>query len=503
MWDPCENPDWLKPVDSRQIISQSTSLLEALERLNDTAMGILLMVDAGGVLIRTLTDGDLRRLILSGCSLHDSLDLLPEKSPLTLTRNDSPDKFLDLMNQMGINQIPVVDEESKVIGIVYRNYIDTRILLSTPHMGEDEKNYVADAFNTNWIAPVGPNINAFEQAMADKINVKYAVALSSGTAALHLALRVLGVGRGDYVFCSSFTFVASANPVLYMGAEPVFIDSDPETWNMSASALQRAFDNAITQNKLPKAVIVVNLYGQSADYDPICTICDRYNVPIIEDAAESLGATYKNKASGTLGLVGVYSFNGNKIITTSGGGMLVSNNQELVNEARFLSTQALEPVGWYEHKSMGYNYRMSNILAGIGRGQLKVLDDRVSARREIFKRYVDLLADRPELQWMPEVSYGKSTHWLTAALINKNNVNLSEVVSFMAQQGIEIRRLWKPMHLQPLFSNSDYYAHKDKYSISDELFVKGFCLPSSSHLTIDQQERVSSTLRTALDKFAC
>ncbi|MGZ9583858.1 DegT/DnrJ/EryC1/StrS family aminotransferase [Paenibacillus marinisediminis] len=367
-------------------------------------------------------------------------------------------------------------------------------------MGELEQKLVQEAFDTNWIAPLGPHVDAFEQELANSVGSAGAVALSSGTAALHLALRLVGVGKGDVVFCSSFTFVASANPILYEGGEPVFIDSEPDTWNMSPQALLRAFLDAEQKGKLPKAVIVVNLYGQSADMEPIINICDSYGVPVIEDAAESLGATYGNKCSGTLGTYGIYSFNGNKIITTSGGGMLVSNNLEALEKARFWATQAREKVPYYEHREMGFNYRMSNISAAIGRGQLAVLQERVSARRAVYERYAEALSSVKGISFMPEADFGRSTRWLTAITLDQSVLELepSDVVKTLSDYHIEARQVWKPMHLQPLFESCPYYPHEEHHSVCDELFASGICLPSASNLTLDNQAFVIEHLLQCL-----
>ena len=267
---------------------------------------------------------------------------------------------------------------------------------------------------------------------------------------------------------------------------------------MSPSALKEAFLDAESKGKLPKAVVVVNLYGQSANYQKILEICDYYQVPIVEDAAESLGATYNGEFSGTIGRIGVYSFNGNKIITTSGGGMLVTNEKELADRAKFLSTQAREPVLWYEHKEIGYNYRMSNILAGVGRGQLKVLDERVEARRRVFERYVELLSDMPEVTWMPEANFGQSTRWLTTAQINVPNIDIVPILKALLNQGIECRQVWKPLHIQPIFKKSQYFSHAKDKSVCENLFQRGICLPSSSHLTIEQQRRVVNSLKSVI-----
>jgi pyridoxal phosphate-dependent aminotransferase EpsN len=307
-----------------------------------------------------------------------------------------------------------------------------------------------------------------------------------------LALSLLDVKKGDKVFCSTLTFVASANPIIYQGAEPIFIDSEPETWNMSPQALERAFQDAAKKGQLPKAVIVVNLYGQSAKMDEILAVCEHYDVPIIEDAAESLGSTYKGKASGTFGKFGVYSFNGNKIITTSGGGMLVSNDVEALHKARFLATQARDPAPHYQHSKIGYNYRLSNILAGIGRAQLEILKERVEARRKIFERYYEELAHLPGITFMPESAQTRSNRWLTALTIDEKaaGVSVHQLLEALVAENIEARPVWKPLHLQPVFSGMKYYSHDNKLSISEQLFTNGICLPSGSNMNEEDQMRV-------------
>ncbi|QDQ88996.1 aminotransferase class I/II-fold pyridoxal phosphate-dependent enzyme [Alcaligenaceae bacterium SJ-26] len=376
--------------------------------------------------------------------------------------------------------------------------MDVQVLLSTPHLGEYEREFVDEAFRTNWIAPLGPHVDAFEAEIAAEVGVKHAAAVSSGTAAIHLALRLLNVGPGDTVFCAALTFVATANPIVYQGAEPIFIDSDPDSWNMSAAALERALSDAKRSGRLPKAVLVVNLYGQSADMDPILDLCNAYGVPVIEDAAESLGAFYKGRPSGSMGHMGIFSFNGNKIITTSGGGMLVSDDEDLIKRARFLATQAREPAAHYEHQTVGYNYRMSNILAGVGRGQLKVLKERVEARRAVFDRYREGLADIDALAWMSEPAWSRSNRWLTTGVIDLG-AGVSErakMIEWLAGELIEARPVWKPMQMQPLFAGAAYYQHAENDSVSQRLFETGFCLPSGSNMNVDQQERVIEALRS-------
>lgn len=378
----------------------------------------------------------------------------------------------------------------------------SRIFLSPPHMSGNEQKYINEAFETNWIAPLGPNVDAFEKELAEYVGSKGAAAVSSGTAAIHLALCLLDVKQGDRVFCSSLTFIASANPILYQGAEPVFIDSEPDTWNMSPLALERAMEAAKKEGKLPKAVIVVNLYGQSAKMDEILAICNHYQVPVVEDAAESLGSTYKGKKSGTFGKFGIYSFNGNKIITTSGGGMLVSDDVEALQKSRFLATQARDPAPHYQHSQVGYNYRMSNIVAGIGRAQLEVLDERVKARRAIFDRYVQALGDIEGIHFMPELEGTMSNRWLTTLTIDQQALGMTpmDIINALAAENIEARPVWKPLHLQPLFDGVQYYPHEEGWSVSDELFANGICLPSGSSMTVEEQNRVIDVFLHAIQR---
>ncbi|MCC9023474.1 DegT/DnrJ/EryC1/StrS family aminotransferase [Bacillus nakamurai] len=370
---------------------------------------------------------------------------------------------------------------------------NNRIYLSPPHMSGKEQEYIAEAFRSNWIAPLGPLVNTFEKRLADYAGVKGAAAVSSGTAAVHLALRLAGVTKGDTVFCSSFTFVATANPILYEQAEPVFIDSEWETWNMSPDALERALQDAKRRGRLPKAVIAVNLYGQSAKMDELLSLCDAYGVCLIEDAAESLGSVYKGRQSGTFGHFGIYSFNGNKIITTSGGGMLVSNDEASIEKARFLASQARDAAVHYQHSQIGYNYRLSNILAGVGISQLEVLEERVQARRKVFDRYKEALERFPGIRMMPELEGTASNRWLTALTLD-NGVTPNDAIACLAEQNIEARPLWKPLHTQPLFSSSLFYPHSDQERVCENLFSRGICLPSGSNLSEADQNRVIAAL---------
>ncbi|MBJ7958969.1 aminotransferase class I/II-fold pyridoxal phosphate-dependent enzyme [Bacillus cereus group sp. N28] len=367
-------------------------------------------------------------------------------------------------------------------------------------MSGNEQKYIGEAFDMNWIAPLGPNVDAFESELSSHVGVLDAAAVSSGTSAIHLALRLLDVKDGDAVFCSSLTFIASANPILYLGAKPVFIDSELETWNMSPQALERALRDANEKGILPKAVIVVNLYGQSAKMDEILSLCNEYDIPVIEDAAESLGSSYKGKASGTFGKFGIYSFNGNKIITTSGGGMLVSNDVEALRKARFLATQARDPAPHYQHSEVGYNYRMSNILAGVGRAQLQVLQERVHARRRIFDRYYQELSHIPGIQFMPELEDTYSNRWLTVLTVDeeKTGVPIQALLKQLENENIEARPVWKPLHMQPLFEDVMYYPHSESEDVSRKLFETGVCLPSGSGMTEKDQTRVITCIKNIL-----
>ncbi|MEO1427951.1 MAG: DegT/DnrJ/EryC1/StrS family aminotransferase [Cyanobacteria bacterium J06632_19] len=363
-----------------------------------------------------------------------------------------------------------------------------QILLSTPHMGEQEFNFVKEAFDTNWIAPVGPHIDAFESEFCQLTGAGYAAAVSSGTAAIHLALRLLDVGRGDEIFCSTLTFIASANPIIYQGAKPVFIDSDRTSWNMNPELLREALEKRAKIGKLPKAVMLVHLYGQCADIDPILEVCQKYDVPLIEDAAEALGASYKGRAPGTFGTIGIYSFNGNKIITTSGGGMLVSDDEKLVKKARFLATQARDAAPHYQHSQIGFNYRLSNVLAGIGRGQLQVLSERVEARRGNFEVYQKALSNLPGIEFMPEAEFGYSTRWLTCLTINPQafGADREQLRLGLAESRIESRPVWKPLHMQPVFAECESIGGE----VAAYLFERGLCLPSGSNLTDEDKTRV-------------
>ena len=481
-------------------VQPAMTLRDALQRMDLAARGILLVLDDNGSLARTLTDGDLRRAILKGVGDAALLGELPSLQPIAITQSENAADVLRIMDAHQIDHLPVLDSAAKPVDVIFRRELSQRIWLSSPHLGDEETAFVEEAFKTNWIAPLGPHVNAFETEMASHVGIGYAAALSSGTAAIHLGLILLGVKPGDTVFCSSLTFVGSCNPILYAGAKPVFIDSEPSTWNMSPAALERAFVWAKRDNRLPSCVILVNLYGQSADMDALLPICEKYGVPVLEDAAESLGASYKGKSSGTFGRVAVYSFNGNKIITTSGGGMLLADDPDLVVRARKLATQAREPAPHYEHTEMGFNYRMSNVLAGIGRGQLRVLKQRVAQRRRVFERYVQAFADVQQISWMPEPDGYHSTRWLTCFTLAGANApeRCHQVMKALERHLIEARPVWKPMHLQPLFKHAPYFSHTQIIDVSAHLFQAGICLPSGSNLSEAEQDRVINHLRLAI-----
>ncbi len=370
-----------------------------------------------------------------------------------------------------------------------------RIYLSVPHMGGREEQYVHEAFASNWLSTVGPNLEAFEKEFERHVGMP-SVALGSGTAAVHLALRLLGVSPGDEVICPTLTFVASVNPIRYLGASPVFVDSDPSTWMMDPGLLGEALAKKAAAGRLPRAVMVVHLYGQSAEMDPILEVCNRYGVPVLEDAAEALGTQYKGRPAGTFGAVAAFSFNGNKIITTTGGGMLSSPRRDRVDKARFWSQQARDPGIAYEHTEMGYNYRMSNVLAGIGRGQLEVLDQRVEQRRAVAFRYRNAFKDLPGLTLMPQAPYGLHTNWLSCFLVDEEKLGATrdDLIRALDAVNAESRPLWKPMHVQPLYASAERFGG----AVAEDLFHRGICLPSSSSLSAEDQQLVIDTIRAAI-----
>lgn len=366
-----------------------------------------------------------------------------------------------------------------------------RIYLSSPTMHGEEQKYIKEAFDTNWVAPLGPNVNAFEQEMQEYAGIAHASALSSGTAAIHLALRILGIGKGDVVFVSSLTFSATCNPILYENAVPVFIDSERDTWNMDPRALEKAFK----KYPHPKAVIVVHLYGTPAKLDEILEICKKHQVPLIEDAAESLGSTYHGKHTGTFGKVGIYSFNGNKIITTSGGGMLISDDEDITKKATFLATQARDPARHYQHSQIGYNYRMSNITAGIGRGQLLHLEEHKALKKKIYQRYREAFADIPEVTMNPLNPDGDANCWLSCITLPKKCGVVPEMImDALDAENIESRPIWKPLHLQPVFAEYDFIT-ADQENVAEDIFERGLCLPSDIKNTDEDMDLIIRIIR--------
>ncbi|NMO56406.1 aminotransferase class I/II-fold pyridoxal phosphate-dependent enzyme [Actinoplanes sp. TBRC 11911] len=377
---------------------------------------------------------------------------------------------------------------------------DARIFLSPPDVGDVERKLLLQAFDSNWVAPVGPDLDAFEEQIKDQLGVRHAVALSSGTAALHLALTAAGVRRGDTVLVPSFTFAATANAVMYLGARPVFLDSTRESWNVDPELVAEELRRRARKGRLPRVVIAVDMYGQTADYDPLMEACDRYGVPLIEDAAEALGADYRGRAAGSFGLAGILSFNGNKIMTTGGGGMLVTDDDRVAAQTRHLSTQAREKEEHYEHRRVGYNYRLSNLLAAVGRGQLQRLGDMIAARRETNRYYRAALSDLSGISFMPVAGYGRPNHWLTCLLVDANQFGASrdDILATLRERNIEGRPTWKPLHLQPMFRD---FPMRGGDTCAD-LFDRGLCLPSGSALTQQDRERVVQAVRAAAEQGA-
>ena len=396
----------------------------------------------------------------------------------------------------------ILHEQIKQEIIEENNKQNKRIFLASPHIGNLEREFVKEAFDTNWVAPLGPNVNNFEKEVAEYVGVKHAAALVSGTSAIHLAVKLLDIKQGDLVFCSSLTFAASCNPIIYEGAEPVFIDSEYNSLNMSPVALKKAFEYYSEMGRLPKAVIVVHLYGQAANMDEIMNICNKYNVPVIEDAAESLGATYKGKQTGTFGKYAIFSFNGNKIITTSGGGMLVSNDEEAIKKARFWSTQSRDNERYYQHTELGYNYRMSNVVAGVGRGQIRVLDERIEKKKYIYEYYKEAFKDIDEIEMENICDYGEPNYWLSIGILSpESRVKPLDIILLLENGNIESRHIWKPMHMQPFYEKYNFFSSYSYHGISvaEDIFNRGICLPSDTKMTDEDLDRVISIVRGVFD----
>ncbi|MGX7951267.1 DegT/DnrJ/EryC1/StrS family aminotransferase [Tsuneonella sp. HG249] len=469
--------------------------------IETSAIKMLVVTEPSGTLLRTVTDGDIRRGLLGGLDLNAPIDALPGCAPTSCPQNSSPDEIASILDKGGISAVVIVNGDNVPVGLVDRTSLNGMTLMSPPHIGSQEIEFVRAAFEDNWIAPAGPNLVQFERQLAAVSLRRHALALSSGTAALHLALRCLRVASGDRVYVSDLTFAASLQPILYENAVPVLIDSEPVSWNMSPEALERKLAMDAATGTLPRAIVLVHIYGQSADVARIIPIAERYDVPIVEDAAESLGASFANRPSGSHGLLAAFSFNGNKIITTSGGGALVGDDQELMDFARFLSTQGRDPVEHYQHSSVAYNYRMSNILAGIGLGQLGLLESRVAARRKVFQRYRDGLGDLAGVSFQEEIDGSSGNRWLTVVTLDPDRIALHPFTMMrqLRQSGIETRPGWKPMHLQPLCAGLEFEPHDVTAPVSSRLFFQSLCLPSGSSLKTEEQDRIIGRIRSMIE----
>lgn len=479
------------------LIASGASIRDAMARLDRVKVKLCVIVDDEGRLVQTLTDGDVRRALLGGLTLDDPVERLPFHAPIAFKAETNPSEISEALRDRGISAVVIVDEDNRPIRIAGHAELSKMILLSPPHLGAAEAGYVRQAFDDNWVAPVGPNVDAFEGQLRSVSGRHHAVALSSGTAGLHLALRALDLRAGSQVYVSDLTFIGSLQPVLYERLRPVLIDSAPDSWNMSPAALARRLEKDAAAGTLPVAIIVVHLYGQPADMDAILEAAGKYDVPVIEDAAESIGASYGNRPSGSHGLIGVYSFNGNKIITTSGGGALVTDDAQIAERVRSLATQGRDLAEHYQHSEVAYNYRMSNILAGIGLGQIEVLDDRVAARRRIFMRYKTELGDLPGVSFQEEVAGSTGNRWLSVVNFEPNHLPLHpyQVMRRLRQAGIETRPAWKPMHMQPLCADAEFEPFSDTQVVSAPLFLRSLCLPSGSNMTEAEQDRVIAAMR--------
>lgn len=485
-----------------ETITAETSIREAMRSLDRSTIKLCVVTGEKGNLVRTLTDGDVRRALLGGATLDMPVGILPSQAPITFPEGTPSAQLLQAMRAHSINAVVIVDAAGAPVEVVARSSLEDLILLSPPHMGTAEVALVQQAFDENWVAPAGPHLARFEEDLKAVSNRRHALALSSGSAGLHLALRVLGIGAGDTVYVSDLTFVASLQPILYENATPVLIDAEPEGWNMSPAALGRRLAQDAARGKLPAAIVVVHLYGQSADMEAIVALADHYGVPIIEDAAESLGATYRNRPSGAHGLLSVYSFNGNKIITTSGGGALVSDRGDLIELARNLSQQGRDTAEHYQHSQIAYNYRMSNILAGIGIAQLGHLSDRVASRRAVYARYREGFRDIPGIRFQGDVAGGHGTRWLTVIDLDPDQIarHPYQFMRRLRAKGIETRPAWKPMHMQPLCHGMDFVPHDPEEPVSAGLFLRSLCLPSGSSLSVSQQDRVIEAVRQIVEE---
>jgi len=485
-----------------QCISESASIIQAMQIIEKARIKLCVVLDDQGRVLRTLTDGDIRRALLQGHGFDTPVQRLAHVDPVTCPDRTDAVEMLAIMRQRSIQAIVIVDAEGHPLRVAARDQMEATILLSPPHMGTDELSLIQQAFDDNWVAPAGPHLATFEAKLCEVAARKHAVALASGTAALHLALRVLDIGPSDRVYVSDLTFMATVQPVLYQRATPVLIDSEPLGWNMSPLALETALVRDAARGCLPKAIVVAHIYGQSADMTAIMALADRYGIPVIEDAAESLGASYGNRPSGSHGLLSVFSFNGNKIITTSGGGALLSDRADLILRARDLSQQGRDPADHYQHSQIAYNYRMSNVLAGIGVAQLGVLPARVSRRRQVFDRYREGLADIAGISFQANIAGGEGNRWLTVAQFDPDHIarHPYQFMRSLRGMGIETRPAWKPMHMQPLLHGCAFVPHDSAAPVSSALFLRSLCLPSGSSLADADQDRVIAALRNLVEE---
>lgn len=499
MIDTVRNPRFGTAVGCLQ---PSDLVRDALVKIESGRPKMCLVVNADGKLLRSVTDGDVRRGLLAGLTLESALSDLPGREPVCAPSSTSPAELKSLFDEHRVSSIILLDEVGRPVDICSVDQVVAPVLLSSPHIGDAEERYVQQAFDTNWIAPAGPNLALFERRLAEVSGRREAVAVSSGTAGLHLALRALDLPKNARIYVSDKTFVASVQPVLYEGMTPVLIDAEPHSWNLSADALERQLIQDHAANSLPGAIIVVHLYGQSAQMNRIMALAGRFGIPVIEDAAESLGALYDNRASGAHGLISVFSFNGNKIITTSGGGAVVTDDPKIAERVRYLSTQGRDPFDHYQHSEIAYNYRMSNVLASVGLGQLEVLHDRVAQRRAIFARYLDALSGIPGIGFQQDWAEAKGNRWLTVLTFDPDHIRLHpyQVMRALSQRGIETRPSWKPLHMQPLLHSAEFVPHSQTEAVSSNLFLRALCLPSGSNMSQDQQDRVIGNLTEILHR---
>ena len=463
-------------------LNHESTIIDGLKALNAVEIKLAIVVDDNGSIIRTLSDGDIRRAMVSGFALDTKLVELKFESPITVPFDANENEVKSLMATNNVQTIVKVDEVRAPVSIVASVGRLGFTYLSPPHLGSNEIQYFMDAIEDNWVAPVGPNLQKFEKDLAQIVDKKHACAVASGTAAIHLALRAIGVNDGDRVYVSDLTFVASLQPILYQRAEPVLIDCEPDTWNMSPEALGRALEFDNIRNSLPKAIVLVHIYGQLADIEKISSIATEYGIPIIEDAAESLGATYDSNVSANKSLITTVSFNGNKIITTSSGGAVLTDDEELDAKIRHLATQGRDRAEHYQHSEIAYNYRMSNLLAGIGIGQLEVLGDRVQRRVEIFNRYKNGFSNVKGVSFQNETKGSRGNRWLTVLKFDPDLIQIHpyKLLRQLKSYGIETRPCWKPMHLQPLCKHFEFFSHSKSSAVSTEIYFTSLCMPSGS-----------------------